>query len=1254
MTSAESYLIHQTDKEIEKALSENKEKEDLVGLGINLLIGVFSIKQIGIVSAVGEQTNQLTEEYNATTYAVAGRTIEDINWNCCLKAKNGAICQDVASTIASDVCDGTYLPTKCEEVTECKIGCCFDNEQGLCTTKSPKAKCEINRGNWFDNEACLIDECQKGCCVLGSDVEFVTEKRCGFLSSVNGFQKDFRDYQTELECLILKETQKTGACIINSACSIKVEIDCKTKGGNFYEDKLCSAPSLETNCTKQKSFRCTEGKDGVYWFDSCGNRENIYSSDKDASWSNGNLLSKNESCNPNSSNINSNSCGNCNYFLGSKCASNNGNARCINLNCLASTETGNKERKNGESWCVYDSFIGEGKDTVGSRHWKRMCIDGEVKVEPCADYRGQICVQADTDLGNNEKISTATCVINRALECVNANNKDPKKTEKNCKENPQCQLTKVDVSSTFKFSVCTAKYPAGFDLSEDNQRGNEAAKQLCSMATQECTVLYEKKATFPAPGAKWVCVSNCECLTKKFAEEMNNLCIAMGDCGNYVNFVGDGTDNSKIKMKGSAPDGKKAEPVSWKDYIKYAKPVDGQKAEPDSLEYTMKRLGFSSGNTGASDYSGAGQMISLMGTIVGSTGTILTATAAIQLAGGLNINAISAFVSLSTGGATIAPGAAGSTLAGVGAGFSAAAIGAGIGALVGGMIAKWMGLSGQGAMLMTLGGAIVGAGVGMVVGVMYFGLANFWNPVGWILIIVGLVLMIAVAILGIGKTKKVVVQFKCLPWEAPTGAANCEKCNENPLKPCSEYRCSSLGQACKLENKDTTNPICVADKNDGTPPIISIGEIIDGYKFIEKSNDEFEVTQENGECVPEFTTVPFSLKTNEYAQCKWDYKKTNNYENMGESFAEENSYTKNHTNAFMTPSLSSLEAEYNISISGDVREQFANPIMYVRCQDGFGNYNKKEFLIKFCVKSGPDLTQPVIQATTPVNKAILRYGTTEIPFIVYVNEPAECKFDYEDKNYSDMTNNMNCMTSLEDVGILGWPCFANLTGLNQDENKVYIKCKDQPWLIGTQNESNRNVNTNSFIYTLYSSRTQLKIDSISPRGAIFGGFEPVSVDLKVETSGGINNGVSVCSYSFSDEGTIITFFDSNSNSHEQTFSTIMSGDYKIKIMCKDDAGNEAFDNTNFSVNIDSSPPVVVRAYNSGGQLTIITNEEGKCYYDFERCNFNIANATSMTTGLSKIHTAEWKLGKTYYIKCEDKWNNINPMCAIKIMPTMFS
>ncbi len=568
------------------------------------------------------------------------------------------------------------------------------------------------------------------------------------------------------------------------------------------------------------------------------------------------------------------------------------------------------------------------------------------------------------------------------------------------------------------------------------------------------------------------------------------------------------------------------------------------------------------------------------------------------------------------------------------------------------MLAKAFGLGGQGAMLMSLGGGFVGLGAMMVLFPKLFGSLAPLGPLG---IAIGIIIIAFTAILGIGKTKKVVVEFKCYPWEAPTGAVNCEKCNQDPLKPCTEYRCASLGQACKLENEDTENPICIADKNDGTSPVISTGEISEAYKFVEKAKDVVDIIQENGECIPEFTGISFSLKTDEYAQCKWSYERTEDYETLEEYFAEGNSYTKNHTNAFMMPSIESLEAEFNISIGGDIREQLANPSMYVRCQDSFGNYNKKEFTINFCVKSGPDLTPAELVATLPINKAILKFGVTETPMTIWMSEPTTCRYDSTDKNdYDSMGNEMTCDNSVMDFEDYGWPCKTTLTGLDKEENNIYIKCKDQPWLIGTENEPKRNANTNSFVYTLYSSKTGLKIDSIKVTNTT-SGFEPVSVTLEAETSGGVNNGESLCSYSFtSSEENLIEFKDSLSNKHKQIFTSMMGGEYIIYVKCEDNAGNSDTGNVSFKIDIDSSPPIVVRAYKLGGRLEIITNEEGRCYYNFERCNFNIENATTMTTGLSKIHSAEWKIGKTYYIKCEDVFGNENPTCAIKIIPNMFS
>ena len=70
------------------------------------------------------------------------------------------------------------------------------------------------------------------------------------------------------------------------------------------------------------------------------------------------------------------------------------------------------EKKNGESWCEYEGKIGDGRDVVGSRHVKHICFMGEERIEPCADYRQEICVQSDTTLENGKTFSEAACRIN--------------------------------------------------------------------------------------------------------------------------------------------------------------------------------------------------------------------------------------------------------------------------------------------------------------------------------------------------------------------------------------------------------------------------------------------------------------------------------------------------------------------------------------------------------------------------------------------------------------------------------------------------------------------------------------------------------------------------------------------------------------------------------------------------------------------------------------------------------------------------
>jgi len=66
-------------------------------------------------------------------------------FSCCEKTNDGAICQDVLSNYEN--CAADIVPTKCSSYSECQIGCCIDDEEGLCTTMSPRAKCEVDRGS---------------------------------------------------------------------------------------------------------------------------------------------------------------------------------------------------------------------------------------------------------------------------------------------------------------------------------------------------------------------------------------------------------------------------------------------------------------------------------------------------------------------------------------------------------------------------------------------------------------------------------------------------------------------------------------------------------------------------------------------------------------------------------------------------------------------------------------------------------------------------------------------------------------------------------------------------------------------------------------------------------------------------------------------------------------------------------------------------------------------------------------------------
>lgn len=1202
---AQSYNVHNTDGIIEEIQLKQKQNMKL----IQFLKSAFSIKQIGSASA--EMINQT---YEFTNYAEAEYSTNSGSWNCCAKTNEGAICQNVPSNY--DECSSQLIQTKCENSVECKSGCCIDDKEGICSTSSIKKSCEEENGIWKDEKNCDILECQKACCVVGKNTFFVTEARCDLLSSLYGIEKDFRDLKNEIECLRLSSTQPIGACILTeNSCKFVRKSECLSMNGKFFENLLCSNPSLNTNCKKQNSVECIDGKDEVYWIDSCGNRENIFDSDKEKSWNNGEVLKKEESCKSDSSNINSKNCGNCNYFLGSKCEALSTGAVCKSLNCV---DENGKTRMNGESWCAYDGFVGDGKDVVGSRHWKNICIDGKIKVEACADYRGQICIESKIE-NDGKNFSTAGCVINFAMKCTEYNS-ESETLEENCKENSQCDFREIDIDEGFKFNLCTPKYPRGFDLSYET--GAESAKEICGMADQTCVAIYEKKID-----GGWKCIFNCDCESKKFTQQMNDFCVSLGDCGSYVNILGKGTDSYEVK---NAPK------ISWKNYSSYAKPVKGQYIPAPNLSEILEQMGLLKPGQFSLEENSVTVAVNLLGQVAGGLGTVYT-VASFASTGSLVMTPTWALLASSSLGVSL-PAVAGAA--------SAIAIGTTVGVL----LSMAFGLQGDAAMVMAVAG-LVG---GIVIAVATWGQGGLAACIGPQIIICAVVLIIlillavALKIFGIGDTKEVKVKFTCLPWQAPFGGEDCAKCDDNFLKPCSKYRCESLGLECKLLNSETEHPVCAqVSSNDNLPPTITPLEINENFKFEEAGENKIAIRNLNGECVPEFTPVNFKIQTDKFSQCRFDYQEKENYDDMEEFFLEQNSFSKNHTNIFMMPSLQSI-AVYNLT--GDIIQRFGNLNMFVKCVDTYGNENKRSYLINFCIQSGKDITPAYITTSIPVNNAVFKKNLTEIPLKIFLNEPAECRVGLSEINYFDMTKKMECKTGLTEYENFGWTCSITLDDLKK-ENKFYIKCRDQPWL---GENSTRNVNTDGFVISLNESKSELKINSISPSGKITNGMEPISVELKVSTSGGMNDGKSACYYSVNDDKNYIQFYNTFSNEHSQTLDSLLKGDYKIFIKCVDEAGNKDFGFTELILDLDTNAPIVTRTYNDGGMLKILTDERAECYYTFNKCNFDFASAESMTTGFSTEHETEWQTEFSYYIKCKDIWGNSNTNCAIVVRPEMIN
>lgn len=1101
---------------------------------------------------------------------------------CCAVDVSGNTCQTTQLTDCNP--DFQSAPTQCENTEFCEPGCCISDETGLCNRRTSRVDCEQEGGRFERGEACNINECRQGCCVMGGESIWTTEANCEFEGNTQNLDLPTewdQNVESEIQCLFLAEANKEGACVFDSEegdrrCVLTNLDDCFKRTGseaNFNKDIFCSDPLLNTTCVAKDHKGCVPGEEDVFWFDSCGNKEDAAED--------------------------------CDFYRGTYCGKELTDYTCKDIRCDTNGD-GIKDRANGESWCSYDAAIGDGKDTGGSRHVKHICNMGTERVAPCADFRNEICVQEDATL-DGDSFSQAACRVNQWRTCLDFNNiKDEASLKSKCEQNPDCWVKDIDMGGSFAFSVCLPEYPPGYDLLpeslyDEDGNLNEAAYYsaseadgICDIGSQKCT------ETWVCSIFGCICVDNCDCHTAKFTREMNDFCTALGDCGSYINYLGKGTETGYAvrAVGGGGPPRLSSAGMGHSKYAaqpsKPAPPGDFSFFETLNPDLLPEASSNQDGNltpfeNELLDAAGAYGSPLLLEILKQDADNETDVT---------NINTISAGrVGLSR--------------------FSGAISSAKAGILA--QIGEYNEEKKDFSMI-----------AAMVAGVIAFAITSS--------ILITMIAALLAFLIGLFWIKKVDIYFTCMPWDPPDGGSDCNKCNSLDV-PCTEYRCESLGQLCVMINEGTGNDLCVAKPSNETLPIIQPFEtaISEGYKYHNAGPGGFEVVNATNEgCLEPYEPVDIGIKVDPFAKCRIGPDQDALFEEMFDPFGPKgNNVLPAHLMKLFFPSPEAFRNVYNLT---DEQIRVLGKIDYfVKCRTASGKVNPEPYNIKTCIRPGPDLTPPRVILTRPLNGKFIPFGTTEEEVVIYVNEPSECRYSITDMGFDQMNDTLNCDINPANYTLYGLACSTTLTGLDVND-KFYIKCRDI--------SENQNTMEESFVYEVKRSESELFIDEIIPRDGevIEAAIEPVSTQFRLRTSGGALRGEAICSWQgngFSDE---FRYEEPNGSSvHEYDLNSLSQGNYHITFMCEDQAGNTATNVTSFNVNVDRFGPRITRVYFDGG-LKVVTSEPAECRYSFLR-NFKYDNATKM--GSDGMNHFAGFLPKTYYVQCQDDLGNKGGRIRVK-------
>jgi hypothetical protein len=441
--------------------------------------------------------------------------------SCCERTLGGSFC--VYTDTAQ--CDPSYAssPSSCDQTSFCQPVCCVDAQNGQCYPNVGAAQCANKVGTTVDVTDSLCQSnpvCQQGCCQVGNQCFLSTQNSC--LYQVNNYPNIIPDWNNgitdEYACVDQCAQQDEGCCVDATSCLWTTKGQCSSN--NFKSGVYCSDNSLSCGCTPRYRKGCLSDEEDVFWFDSCGNAEGVAED--------------------------------CDYALGTLCASDGNDAVCGSVHCedtkLYVNEQGENMnpwdpraggfRGNGESWCVYESGTGGFYDRPGSRHYRHVCVNGQELVEPCKDFREEICVQGDVAV-EGTPLSFASC--------------------KNLDEFPKIDMEKYQQTNDIGRSTIMPGTPDFTDPEKTLISSTTVDKgsrfwegenaEACEVGKVQCKVIYARSSHF----SDYKCEANCDCEKPEFIEKAANYCKMFGDCGADVNILGRGTDDGlPVRWRGTS------------------------------------------------------------------------------------------------------------------------------------------------------------------------------------------------------------------------------------------------------------------------------------------------------------------------------------------------------------------------------------------------------------------------------------------------------------------------------------------------------------------------------------------------------------------------------------------------------------------------------------------------------------------------------------------------------------------------------